>query len=122
MPEIDNNSLILRFRSASVPVEDLQAALSATLAELRDPESELARAAAGSGIKSEEFLALEGSVTQKGKGFGDVIVVVAILAPALNHSLRDVWDDLVWPQIKSLLGADAVGAEVADDDSDDAAE
>ena len=72
----------------------------------------------------EEFAEAEGSVDQEGKGFGDVVVIVALFAPALNHSLRTVWDDLLWPRIKGILGADALGDEVAedDDDEDEAAE
>ena len=70
----------------------------------------------------EEFAEADGSVDQEGKGFGDVVVIVALVAPALNHSLRNVWDDLLWPGIKRALGADALGDELADDDDEETAE
>jgi hypothetical protein len=58
-------------------------------------------------------------VEEEGKGFGDVIVLVAIFAPAANHAIRTLWDDLILPRIKSRLGADAVGEELADDEDED---
>jgi hypothetical protein len=111
-------SVTLRFRSGAASVRDLQAEVSSALAELADPDSGLAQAAAGLGMAPHEFAGASGSVEQEGKGFGDVIMIVAILAPAANHALRNVWDDLVWPKIKSRLGADALGHAAPADEID----
>jgi hypothetical protein len=122
--ETAQTRLTLQFRSASVSLDDLESAVSSLFEGLRDPDTEIAQAAARIGMAPEEFAEAEGSVDQEGKGFGDVVVIVALFAPALNHSLRTVWDDLLWPRIKGILGADALGDEVAedDDDEDEAAE
>ena len=124
MTETAQTRLTLQFRSASVSLDDLESAVSSLFEGLRDPDTEIAQAAARIGMAPEEFAEAEGSVDQEGKGFGDVVVIVALFAPALNHSLRTVWDDLLWPRIKGILGADALGDEVAedDDDEDEAAE
>ena len=67
----------------------------------------------------DEFLQAHVEVDQEAKGFGDVIILIAIFAPAANHALRNVWDDIIWPRIKSELGADALGDEVFEDESDE---
>jgi hypothetical protein len=120
--ETAQTRLTLRFTSASVSLDDLESTVSSLFDGLRDPDTEIARAAARIGMTPEEFAEAEGSVDQEGKGFGDVIVIVALFAPALNHSLRNVWDDLLWPRVKRVLGADALGDELADDDDEEAAE
>jgi hypothetical protein len=122
-----SRTLTLRYRSGAANIRDFQAELSSALADLANPASELAHAASGLGIESHEFVRAGGSAEQEGKGFGDVIIVVAIFAPAANHALRNVWDDLLWPRLKSRLGADAIGDAVPDDeggqdDSDEDAE
>jgi hypothetical protein len=120
------NGLTLRFRSASVSLDDLEGTVSSLFAGLRDPGTEIARDAAGMGMVPAEFDGAGGVVDQDGKGFGDVVVVVALFAPTINHSLRTVWDDLLWPHIKRALGADALGDEAPasepDEDELDAAE
>jgi hypothetical protein len=108
--------LTLRFSSAGANLDDLESAVASLLNELRDPRTEIAQAAGHIGIAPEEFAGAEGSVDQEGKGFGDVIVIVALIAPTINHSLRNVWDDLLWPHIKRALGADALGDELPEDD------
>jgi hypothetical protein len=118
MPEIHRKRLALRYRSGAANIRDLQTEISSALKELGDPDSEIAYAASDFGLASDEFAQAEGSVNQEGKGFGDAIILIAIFAPAGNHALRNVWDDLIWPRIKSRLGADAIGDEVYEDDSD----
>lgn len=118
MPKTDQIRLNLRYQPGAVNIDDLQAEISSALEELADPGSDLAQVASGLGIASSEFAGAEGSVDQEGKGFGDVIVLIAIFAPAANHALRNVWDEVLWPRIKSRLGADAIGHEVDQDDSD----
>jgi hypothetical protein len=113
-----DRSLELRFRSGAASIRDLQEELAAALTELADPASDMARTASELGIASHEFARSGGSVDQAGKGFGDAVIVVAIFAPAANHALRNVWDELIWPRLKSRLGADALGDILPDDDGD----
>ena len=122
MSQTAQTRLTLRFGSAGVNLDDLESAVSSLFAELRDPGTEIAQAAAAIGMAAEEFAEAGGSVDQEGKGFGDVIVIVALFAPTLNHSLRTVWDDLLLPRIKRRLGADALRDEVAEDEDEEAAE
>jgi len=88
------------------------------LKDLADPASDLAQSASGIGVSTGEFAGAEGSVDQEGKGFGDVIVLITIFAPAANHVIRNVWDEMIWPRIKSRLGADAIGNEVEEGDNE----
>ena len=118
MTETAQTRLTLEFRSASVSLDDLESMVSSLFGGLRDPDTEIAQAAVRIGMAPEEFAGAEGSVDQPGKGFGDVVVIVALFAPALNHSLRTVWDDLLWPRMKRVLGADALGDEVAKDENE----
>jgi hypothetical protein len=119
MSETPQSRLTLRFTSAGVNLDDLESAIASLFEGLRDPGNEIGQAAARIGIGPDEFAEAEGSVDQEGKGFGDIVVVVALFAPTLNHSLRTVWDDLLWPRIKGALGVDALGDEAADGDEDE---
>jgi hypothetical protein len=118
MPKSDQTRLSLRYKAGESDSDELQAEITTALEELADPGSDLARSASGLGIAVSEFAGAESSVDQAGSGFGDVIVVIAIFAPAANHALRNVWDEVIWPRLKSQLGADALGDEVDKGDSD----
>lgn len=118
MSKTGQTRLNLRYEPGAVSIDDLQAEISSALEELADPDSDLARAASGIGIATGEFAGAEGSVDQEGKGFGDVIILITIFAPAANHAIRNVWDEIIWPRIKSRLGADAIGAEAEEGDSE----
>ena len=113
------SGLKLLYWAGGASIEELQEEISRILAELGDPDSELSRVASERGIASHEFAGSQGIVDQEGKGFGDVVVAIVILAPSINHAVRNIWDDLIWPSLRSRLGADAVGSEV---DSDEGAE
>lgn len=119
MPEIAQTRLNLKYRSRAAGTTDLQAEISNALHNLSNPTSDLAREASHLGFMPDEFLQAHVEVDQEAKGFGDVIILIAIFAPAANHALRNVWDDLIWPHIKSELGADALGDEVYEDESDE---
>jgi hypothetical protein len=118
MSKIYQTRLIVRFRPGASSVNDLEAELTSALEELADPGSDLARLASGIGIAAPEFADARGSVDQEGKGFGDVVVLIAIFAPAANHALRNVWDEVIWPRLKSRLGADAIGDEIEGGETD----
>ena len=122
MAETGQTRLTLRFRSARVSLDGLESAISSLFEGLRDPDTEIAQAAARLGMAPEEFAEAKGSVDQEGKGFGDVIVILALFAPTLNHSLRTVWDDLLLPRIKRALGADALGDELVEGENKEATE
>lgn len=118
MSKIGQIRLNLRYQPGASNIDDLQAEISSALEDIADPKSDLGQIASGIGISPGEFARATGSVDQEGKGFGDVIVLITIFAPAANHALRDVWDQVIWPRIKSRLGADAIGNEVEEDDTD----
>jgi hypothetical protein len=116
----ENSSLSLRFRGHAATVEDLQAEISAALRELGDPASSFANRASEADFNAAEFAGAEVSVAEDAKGFGEVLILITIAAPAATHIINKVWDDLIWPRIKSRLGADALGeaekeAEKADE-------
>ena len=116
MPKMDETRLNIRYKAGESGVDELQAEITSALEELADPNSDLARGTSGTGFTVNEFSGAKCFVEQEGKGFGDVIVVIAIFAPAANHALRNVWDEAIWPRLKSRLGADAVGDEVDEGD------
>ena len=117
--------LVVRYRSGAADVEDIETEIRDALRQLADPASDLAAAAAESGVGPRDFDGATVAVEQEGKGFGDVIVVIAILAPTANHVLRSVWDEVIWPRVKESLGADALRekpGDVSDGDEDDDSE
>lgn len=118
MSKTRQNRLNLRYEPGASSVSDLDAEISSALEELADPDSDLAQVASRIGVEAREFAGARGSADQEGKGFGDVVVLIAIFAPAANHALRNVWDEVIWPRVKSRLGADAIGSEVGEDDND----
>jgi hypothetical protein len=105
----DARRVSLYFRGRAADLDDLQAEISSALEELADPASGFAGQASADGFDSSEFARAEVSVMDDAKGFGDVVVLVAIFAPAATHALNKVWDDLIWPRVKSRLGGDALG-------------
>jgi hypothetical protein len=44
-------------------------------------------------------------------GVVPVVVVIGSLAPAANHVLISLWDEVILPRIKRRLGGDALGDE-----------
>jgi hypothetical protein len=99
----------LRFASGAADVYDLKSEISAILAELGDPATEVARSASAFGLDISEFRAAQVDVSKEAKGFGDIALLILITAPAATHVLNKAWDDIIWPRIKARLGADALG-------------
>jgi hypothetical protein len=99
----------LRFKAGEADLDDLRAEIASALRDLADPTSSLASQASAYGFDSVEFTGAESSVTEDAKGFGPILILVAILTPSATHAINKVWDDLIWPRIKSRLGADALG-------------
>ena len=115
----DTAKLTLRYRPGAVSNDDLAAGISSVLSDLREPDSDLSRAASNLEVPASALHHATASVEQQGKGFGvDVILLITILAPAENHILKSLWDNVILPHIRSLLGADAVGSQVDDNDQD----
>lgn len=112
----DHYSISLHFRGGAADLDDLRTEISSALRELADPTTSLAHQASAAGFNPAEFADAEASVTEDAKGFGEVLILVTIAAPAVTHALNKVWDDLIWPRIKSRLGGDALGeSEKADE-------
>lgn len=101
--------LSLRFQGAAASINDIRAEISAALNELADPASSLAGEASTAGFNSAEFINAESTVDEDAKGFGELVILVMIVAPAATHALNKVWDDVIWPRIRSRLGEDALG-------------
>jgi hypothetical protein len=107
----DARSVSLRFRGGSADLKDLRTEISAALGELADPTCGLAERASVLGFSSAEFIGARADVSEDSKGFGEVVLLITIVAPAATHALNKVWDDLIWPRLKSRLGGDAVGEQ-----------
>lgn len=121
MSIIEEVNLNLRYELGTASVYELETEIGEAIRELADSHSDLASAAAAHGIAPDAFAGASASVDQEGKGFAEVVVLIAIFAPAANHALRTLWDELVLPRVKSRLGVDAVGGEEGSDNesSDD---
>jgi hypothetical protein len=99
----------LRFMGGSAEAEDLQAEVASVLHDLADPNSEVSGLARAAGLNPEDVADAEVTVTKEAKGFGPVVILVAIAVPVAAHIVNQFWDDVIWPRIKGALGADAVG-------------
>jgi hypothetical protein len=113
MPSKPDTELTIRCRPGALRNDELAAEISALLRELATPDTELSFAAAQKGLSAEEFDGAGVSVDQPAKGFGpDVVIIITLVAPSINHALKSAWDEVILPAIKSRLGSDAVGKEV----------
>jgi hypothetical protein len=99
----------LRFAGGAADAEDLEAEISSILHELADPASDVARSAVAVGLSPSDLAGARVTVSQEGKGFGPVMILVAIAVPVAAHIVNKFWDDVIWPRIRGRLGADALG-------------
>ena len=67
------------------------------------------RAAVAAGLSPSDLVGAHATVRQEGKGFGPVVILVAIAVPVAAHIVNKFWDDVIWPHISGSLGADALG-------------
>lgn len=107
MPE--ENTLTLRFASNAADVHDLEEEISSILREISDPASDAANAALAANLNPSDMSGAHTSVTEEDKGFGPVAILIAITVPVAAHIINKFWDEVIWPQIKGRLGADALG-------------
>ena len=103
------NGVSLRFAGGAAEAEDLEAEISSVLQELANPASDVARAAVAAGLSPSDLVGAHATVRQEGKGFGPVVILVAIAVPVAAHIVNKFWDDVIWPHISGSLGADALG-------------
>jgi hypothetical protein len=106
------HTTVLRFEPGTSRPGQLEEEISAMLLELADSSSELAERAKEDGFTPQSFTGAHVEVTQEGKGFGEVVILVAIGSSVAGHMIEKAWDDLIWPRIKGRLGADALGKKI----------
>jgi hypothetical protein len=99
----------LRFLGGAAEAEDLEAEVASVLSDLADPNSEVSGLARAAGLNPDDIAGVEVKVTKEAKGFGPVVILIAIAVPVASHIVNQFWDDVIWPRIKGALGADAVG-------------
>jgi hypothetical protein len=99
----------LRFVGGAAEAEDLEAEITSVLLDLADPNSEATGLARAAGLNPDDLAGAEARVTKEAKGFGPVVILVAIAVPVASHIINQFWDDVIWPRIKGTLGADAIG-------------
>jgi hypothetical protein len=101
--------VLLRFSAGSVAAADLEPEISSIIRELADPESAASRLATASGLVPADLADAPVTVSQSGKGFGAVVILIAITTSVGAHAVESYWDDVIWPRLKTKLGADSVG-------------
>lgn len=107
---MSNKTMVyLRFADGATEAGDLEQEIAQVLHEFADPASEASRSAAVAGLEPSDMADAQAAVTADAKGFGPVVIVVAISVPVASHVVNKFWDDVIWPRIKSKLGADALG-------------
>jgi hypothetical protein len=107
----------LRFGPGAADATDLENEISSALAELADQATDPGALASSLGLNTMEFIGARVEVSKSAKGFGEIALLIAIVAPAATHALNKAWDDIIWPRVKSRLGADAVGPRQEDHSS-----
>ena len=98
-----------RFVGGAADAEGLEAEISLILQQLADPGSDAARSAIAAGLRPSDMTGARAIVRQEAKGFGPVVILVAIAVPVAAHIVNKFWDDVIWPHIRGSLGADALG-------------
>jgi hypothetical protein len=107
----ETHHIELRYVGGAADIEELDAEISLIFEELTDPDSEVSIKARAAGFNLFELAGSQARVSKVAKGFGLVVLLVAIASPAATHILETLWDEIVLPQLKKRLGADAIGTK-----------
>jgi hypothetical protein len=99
----------LRFVGGAGEPEEIEAEIMSIFRDLTDPTSEVAESASAAELELPEMRGAQAKVTKEAKGFGPVVILIAISVPAATHIVNQLWDDVIWPRIKKKLGADTLG-------------
>jgi len=109
----DAREITLTFEGGSARVDELQVTLRDIIQAFSDPESDVVEASRAQGLDVADIVGAGVRVEQQAAGFGVETVVIVLLlkkaADVLEHIADQVSDDIIYPRIKSALGADALG-------------
>ena len=103
----------IEYEAGTASAQELQEETAAFWRELSQSD-ELRGAVAAADLDLEEVQRLDPEqlikVEQQGEGFAPVAILV-VFAPAANHALSSLWDEVVVPWIRRRRGADAIGKQ-----------
>lgn len=106
----------LRFRRGQASAVQLDETIQEILAELRDPDSELAREFAHEGLDPAEFGLAHVTVEEPEQGVDPVItpILIGIAINVGSQAIIKAWEKLIWPQIAKRRGGLALGEKLPD--------
>jgi hypothetical protein len=104
------------FRRGDASADQLQEVVDQVLAELKEPDSEAARAARAAGLERPDLAGAEVQVREGQQGAEPVLttILVGIIISAGSKVAESLWKDVIWPRIRRRLGWTAVKEEVAE--------
>jgi hypothetical protein len=101
----------IEYEPGTASVQELRGELEAFWLELAKSD-ELRREVTQAGLDPEKVQQLDPArdikVEKEGEGFAPVAIII-VFAPAANHILSSLWDEVAVPWIRRRRGADAIG-------------
>jgi hypothetical protein len=103
-----------RFERGQAGAAEIQAAVEAVLRELADPASEAAAAARAAALEPAAMSDAAVRVRQREHGAEPIVttIVVGIAVKAGAEAVEALWRSVIWPVLRSRLGADVLGDRV----------
>ncbi|MGH8572538.1 MAG: hypothetical protein ACREX8_08185 [Gammaproteobacteria bacterium] len=100
-----------RYQRGDASAEQLQVVVDDLLAQLAEPDSEVAQAARAAGLMPAELVGLRAEVREGEQGAEPVLttIVISIAVAAGSKVAATLWDEVIWPRLRRRLGVKALG-------------
>jgi hypothetical protein len=104
----------ITYGAGRITRDELRGELEAFWGELRT-SGELREEVRAAEIDPDELLGLDPGtaveVRQDGEPIGEVVAIVIVFGPTINHVAQSLWDEVVLPWLRRRRGGDALGPE-----------
>lgn len=105
------------FDRGDAGADDLQHQIDTIVAQLREPDSEVAAAARAAGLEPGDLGDVTVDVREDRQGAEPILtaIVIGIAVKAGSAAVEALWQRVIWPRLRRTLGARALGPRRDDD-------
>jgi hypothetical protein len=100
----------LRYQRGDASADEITAAVADILAELDDPDGELAREASAAGLDVGALAGATIEVRERAQGLEPVLtsIIVGITVRTTSSMAEALWTRVIWPRLRRRLGVRAI--------------
>ena len=107
---MEQSVLEFRFEPGEASARQIQEALAAVLSDIQG-SGEVHEEVADEGADAANLSRVQGTVTEAGRGFAGVAIVIQIVGPVAADVLTKLWDEVIWPRLRKRIGVKGVGTQ-----------